>query len=394
MDGNSSDRTGKRTTAGREVSTAGGLPESGRVDVPSLAHIFADCTTSYKFFFFLAMLDRLDGAPDDSLPEPGQPIPLVDLAVDMVLSAWYPHGFCRLSLGTTDMLQHAVDTIDWGPVRGSWIRPGSREWQRLRDGCASQLDALSLMRFVPYRLIRPFYVVETRGLADHLVNERIAELADSTVYDHRSPYFFSADGQKIILEPNWLEYLSRNSTILRGWTRLKLAEYLQARNPSVPGIVAKLAPPLVRASLSSQTDWWKVALPLIGERARCIYSGTRLLPATFSLDHYLPWSFVAHDRQWNLLPVPKSINSSKSDRLPASRYMADLASLQHAGISAMYGEFGEARWLKAVEPFMVDLHLDKEALLDPARVRRAYEETMTPLEAIARRQGFEGGWEY
>ena len=108
----------------------------------------------------------------------------------------------------------------------------------------------------------------------------------------------------------------------------------------------------------------------------------------------LPWSFVAHDRPWNLLPVPKSINSSKSDRLPAEHYLADLASLQHAGIAAMHTALSEARWLKAVEPFMMDLHLDKEALLDPARIRRAYEETMTPVEATARRQGFEGGWEY
>jgi hypothetical protein len=390
----SSEGTGRKSAANREGSTAEGLPQSGRVDVPSLARLFADSTTSYKYFFFLAILDRLDGTTDGSLPEPGRPMPLAALAVDMVLAAWYPHGFCRLSLGSQDMLQHAVDAIHWGAVRGCWIHPGSREWQRLRDRCASQLDAQALVRYVPYRLIRPFYAAETRGLADHLVNERIAELADSTVYDRRSPYFFSADRQQIILEPNWLEYLTRNSAILRGWTRLKLAEYLQARNPSVPGIVAKLAPPLVRDSLASQSAWWKAALPLIGERARCIYSGSILVPATFSLDHYLPWSFVAHDRPWNLLPVPKSINSSKSDRLPAGCYLADLASLQHAGIAAMHTALGEARWLKAVEPFIVDLHLDKDGLLDPAKLRKAYEEIMTPLETIARRQGFEGGWEY
>jgi hypothetical protein len=373
---------------------AAGLPESSRIDVPSLARLFADRSTSYKYFFFLAILDRIDGATAGSMAGLDRPVQLDELAVDMVLAAWYPHGFCRLSLGSQDMLQHAVDAIHWGAVRGSWIRAGSREWQSLHDTCSRQLDAAALLRFVPYRLIRPFYATETRGLADHLVNERIAELADSTTLDHRSPYFFTADRKQIILEPNWLEYLSRNSAILRGWARLKLAEYLQACNPSVPGITAKLAPPLVRESLTGQSAWWKTALPLIGVHARCIYSGTRLLPASFSLDHYLPWSFVAHDRPWNLLPVPKSINSSKSDRLPAGKYIHALATLQHAAISAMHAALPETRWYKAVEPFMVDLHLDKAALLNPAKVRRAYEETMTPLEAIARRQGFEGGWEY
>ena len=59
-----------------------------------------------------------------------------------------------------------------------------------------QLDAPALVRYVPFRLIRPFYAVETRRLADHLVNERIAALADSTVNDRRSPYFFSATGSR------------------------------------------------------------------------------------------------------------------------------------------------------------------------------------------------------
>jgi len=52
------------------------------------------------------------------------------------------------------------------------------------------------------------------------------------------------------------------------------------------------------------------------------------------------------------------------------------------------------RWLKSVEPFMIDLHLDPEALLDRNTLLRAYEDTLRPLSAIAERQGFEGGWKY
>jgi len=35
-----------------------------------------------------------------------------------------------------------------------------------------------------------------------------------------------------------------------------------------------------------------------------------------SLDHFVPWSYVAHDEMWNLHPTTKSINSSKSNNLP------------------------------------------------------------------------------
>ena len=98
----------------------------------------------------------------------------------------------------------------------------------------------------------------------------------------------------------------------------------------MPGIVEKLQPPAARAPLTRQTVWWKEALPLLGDRARCIYTGAPLDPDDLSLDHYLPWSFVAHDRPWNLVPVSPRVNSAKSDSLPDRRYLAGLAGIQHA----------------------------------------------------------------
>ena len=35
-----------------------------------------------------------------------------------------------------------------------------------------------------------------------------------------------------------------------------------------------------------------------------------------SIDHFVPWSYVAHDELWNLSPTTRSINSSKSNKLP------------------------------------------------------------------------------
>ena len=35
-----------------------------------------------------------------------------------------------------------------------------------------------------------------------------------------------------------------------------------------------------------------------------------------SIDHFVPWSYVAHDEFWNLHPTTKSINSKKSNNLP------------------------------------------------------------------------------
>ena len=47
-----------------------------------------------------------------------------------------------------------------------------------------------------------------------------------------------------------------------------------------------------------------------------IYGENRLAPENISIDHFVPWSYVAHDEFWNLHPTTRAINSSKSNRLP------------------------------------------------------------------------------
>ena len=54
---------------------------------------------------------------------------------------------------------------------------------------------------------------------------------------------------------------------------------------------------------------------------------------SISLDHYLPWSFVAHDQLWNLIPTTPSVNSSKSNNIPAENYFSDFVKLQHQGLT-------------------------------------------------------------
>ena len=41
-----------------------------------------------------------------------------------------------------------------------------------------------------------------------------------------------------------------------------------------------------------------------------------MTPEDLSLDHFVPWSYVAHDELWNLVPTTKAVNSSKSNDLP------------------------------------------------------------------------------
>ena len=49
-----------------------------------------------------------------------------------------------------------------------------------------------------------------------------------------------------------------------------------------------------------------------------------------SIDHFVPWQFVAHDELWNLSPTTKTINSSKGNKLPRwEEYYKPLAALEY-----------------------------------------------------------------
>ena len=162
---------------------------------------------------------------------------------------------------------------------------------------------------------------------------------------------------------------------------------------NVPAGPAKLFPPQKRDSLVIQIRYWKEILKQ-GSWA-CIYSGVSLKDSAISLDHYLPWSFVAHDQLWNLIPTLAVVNSAKSDRLPANAYFEPFVKLQHKGLLISHQTLSERRWEKQVESFIADLKLgDKRDLLDLDNLRRAYQQTVLPLLELAKGLGFSPDWQY
>ena len=117
--------------------------------------------------------------------------------------------------------------------------------------------------------------------------------------------------QELCLE--WQQYILKNQEIIKGWLQYNIILYLQKRNPSVPGIADKLYPPQER-KLEKVKKYWKLILTL--RPIHEIYHGIELDGKDLSIDHFVPWSYVAHDEFWNLHPTTRGINSSKSNHLP------------------------------------------------------------------------------
>jgi len=369
------------------------LPQSEQLNISALSRLFGKTTNSYKYLFFISILDILDRRDFEEM----MTISFRDLIIEMLANAWYPHNYFKLSFGVQDKISEKLCSIELSLSR--FKEPDKKE---LRSAIAEQnLDEIldSMKRYVPFRLIIPFLEQELKGIDRNYAVDIIVPKLSINYFKTRQPlYCFDSSEyrqcQAIVLHPEWIYYIKTNYSIVRGWVSWKWLEYMQRCNPTTPAIANKLFPPQNRESLASQTKYWKLVL----EEAdvKCIYSNLTLTTDSLSLDHYLPWSFVTHNQMWNLVPTLKAVNSAKSNHIPSTeRYFNKFVELQHLGLTISHEKMTSQKWDKYVENFLLDLKItNKKDLWDLQMLRAAYQSTVTPLISIATNQGFRADWYY
>lgn len=374
------------------------LPESEHLNVAALSCLFSNTTNSYKYLFFLSLLDILNRRQFEVL----SPISFQELIVEMLANAWYPHTFFKLSLGKQDKIAQKLDSLNL-KIETSILQLKDPDKKLLRKAIASQelKDAVShLRRYVPFRLLIPFLETELQGVnrsKGNQVDTAMPALANLHFCEKKPLYRFDStthkDCRSVIVHPDWATYLERHYVFVRGWLAWEWMNYMQKRNPSTPAISNKLFAPTKRDSLSKQTDYWKIVLS--SQKLFCIYSQKAIDYSEISLDHYLPWSFVAHNQLWNLIPTSSRVNSSKSNKIPSSNYFRSFVELQHIGLSTTHRKLTESQWIQQVEPYLIDMRIkDKTDLLNRERLENAYEKLIIPMASLAANQGFLTGWEY
>jgi hypothetical protein len=122
----------------------------------------------------------------------------------------------------------------------------------------------------------------------------------------------------------------------------KLINYLQKKNPNVPGIPFKLEPTHARKLVAATKYWNEVGkvIPLKDIYMDEIINADNMSRfGAMSIDHFIPWSFVMHDELWNLIPCFKNVNSMKSNRLPdLDQSFERYSELQYQGIQVASGK--------------------------------------------------------
>lgn len=315
------------------------LPYSDEISIEFLSRIFDKKSESYKLFWFQAIVNKVINGK--------QRLSYNELIDEMIADSWYMVTEYKLNLGPADTLELLVQYL----FKTSGLKSCEKK-ERILDylkNCEDRKVAemrRTLTYNVPYRLQSPFMEV-LKG------NEWKASetcLIEKINREKRLMYYFSnLSGMQtsICIQPEWYSYIIKNQEILKGWIQYNLIMYLQRRNPNVPGIADKLKPPQER-KLSKVIKYWKMIMDITP--VRDIYGQTVLTKEVLSIDHFIPWSYVAHDEFWNLHPTTKSINSSKSNHLPNwDKYFESLCESEYASYQIMweydlvYKEFEKCR---------------------------------------------------
>lgn len=302
------------------------LPYSEKLDIAHFSRLFDNKSECYKLFWFQAIVSRIMQGRDVFTYE--------ELIHEMIADAWYMVTEYHLNLGPNDTLEKVVNRLaEISAIKSSEKKEALLEYL---ENCTDRIVMgmkRTLARNVPYRLQAPF-MVSMRGDEWKRTEENLAKRINQ---EKRLMYYFQAfEGlqTKIELQPDWIFYIQQNREIIQGWIELNMITYLQRRNPSVPGIVDKLNPPKER-KLDKVKRYWKLIIHM--HPIREIYADTELNEKDVSIDHFVPWSYVAHDEFWNLHPTTRSINSSKSNHLPDwGLYFPLLCKTEYASYEMMW----------------------------------------------------------
>ena len=359
------------------------LPCSSKLDIKALSSAFKTKSSSYKFLWMLAILRSLEY---EQFPDGTIPIHL--LAAHMFDLAKYPLRRFHLSFGWHDKVDVTLTNLE-----------NAEGWHNLKNNIFDKEIAKQnlkvpkylykdIVQFVPYRMLSPFFKEELKGYGAAKKKQIIINRAAATFNTDQPPFYrLSVDGEHIQLHPSWQAYFEQNMEILKAWAKWHWANFLQNCNPNIPAIMHKLEKPNHRKSLLHETKFWRWVIAKNAGQIKCIYSKKVLHANDFSLDHYIPWDFIAHDQIWNLVPVTKECNEKKSNQLPDNSFLPSFVETQHTALR-VYSE-ADNKWEALMESYFSELHLgSKEIAADLGKLHDAYGRVMQPLLQLAENHGF------
>lgn len=354
------------------------IPQSQILTTRHLNRVFDKTVATYKFYWFLGILDLF-------VKQGKTKMNVWEIMISMVANAWYPVNYFRLSFGKSESLYEAILALQ--RENNIPINIGIKDLIILLQALTQRPEIRKQLNFlqlnVPFRFLRPW--IDTSD--DREMIKR------SQTFENGCLYKLEKENGTLWIElnPIWLTYLKENYDILSSFAYWGLTNFLQVRNPNVPNIPNKLIKKEERNSLSAQRKFWNTAINA-GLEVRCLYTNKLLVEREYDLDHFIPWSFVSHDLLWNLMPADSSINSSKSNKLPdLNLYLPKLAEAHQAALRI---NLEKGKQDKLLEDYLSLGFTPQEIVqMNQERLLDCFSQTFTPMNQIALNMGFES-WKY
>ncbi|SHJ74209.1 HNH endonuclease [Hathewaya proteolytica DSM 3090] len=287
------------------------------LNTESFIHMLDDPTECYKFYWLDALLNIFSLGKSE--------INFDDVLNKMIVDAWYSVVEYHLHLGPKNASGKIMNSLERAAIKLAQVSglPGDADEPSIIENIqAHEKEILDekkqLVLNVPYRLLSSF--MPEIGGNDKLWDQRKRMIAyiDALNKKESIPYKI-IDGiglnKKVVISPEWQMFLKDNYVTIAGWIEMKKVKYLQNRNPGVPGLIFKLEPQKEKQrKLKYVRELWNSIseiVPIID-----IYTDKPIKKNVFDVDHFIPWSYIANDELWNLMPMNSSLNSSKSNNLP------------------------------------------------------------------------------
>ena len=345
------------------------IPTDDKLDTRALAGLLKETQNSYKHLLFGFLLRELPRRNSRDLIFTSN-----ELQEGMLNVAKFPAIKCHLSLGLRDQTISILN----------------------RRRITSHVE-MQILRWVPYRLLRPYFNEELKNQPEPTINQAIFQLAEQRFTSLKPPLYRLAvdNGQLVSIEVHrsWQDYLVNHFEVIDGWRRWHWANYLQRRNPNALNVMQKLEKPTRQThELNKMRTIWREILSSDARSIRCIYTNELLAAGDIVVDHYLPWSYVGHDQSWNLCPTTRSINSKKSNKLPNTTNLKNLVSIQHKTLCWMKDSLSEKKWELFAQDYVSSLQISQNKLLESSELERALEQALAPHYLLARNMGFELDW--
>lgn len=315
-------------------------------------------TNSHKYYWFMALIKAI--CKDE------KELSFDMLANEMIIDAWYTVTEYYVHLGPlmhdketgvkipTDKIEQLVRWVENntnlnGKSKTEEIRSELEKLNKSKEFLDLKRD---IIRYAPFKLLSPYLPDEETGA---YISGKKKELGDKECCklllrenaNRLLPYTIKWSRAKlereIVVPEEWREYIKLNQVELMGWIERNKIEYLQDRNPEVPGIVYKLQKDEGNRNLQPVRKLWN-AIMSAGYIVEEIFCGSAEVSIKdYEIDHFIPWTFVANNELWNLCPIRSSINLDKSNFLADALYIDKFVNVQKIMFNAIKTEYENKR---------------------------------------------------